>query len=133
MKGTEEMKKVVFASFALREDVESFVYYLMIRNNNMNSTWDIFKHALIQKYEDSAMRGDLLQDKLKALRYHESLRMTKFCERFRFIEIQIYDMTFLDRVSNFIEKLYLSKVAMHIKNADFLHHEDIKMIYQLAR
>ena len=79
------------------------------------------------------MRGDLLRDKLKALRYHGSLRMTKFCERFQSIEIQIYDMTFLDRVDNFIEKLYLLEVAMHIKNANSLCHEDMKMIYQLTR
>ena len=93
----------------------------------------MFKYALIRKYKNSTMHEDLLQDKFKALCYHESLRMTKFCERFQSIEIQIYDMTFLDRVDNFIEKLYLSEVVMHIKNANSLCHEDIKMIYQLIK
>ena len=79
------------------------------------------------------MHGNLLRDKLKALHYHESFRMTKFCERFQFIEIQIYDMTFLDRIDNFIEKLYPSEVAMHIKNINFLYHENMEMIYQLTR
>ena len=75
------------------------------------------------------MREDLLRDKLKALCYHELLRMTKFCERFQSIEIQIYDMTFLDRVNNFIEKLYPSEIIIYIKNANFLYHKDMKMIY----
>ena len=81
------MKKVAFISFILRENIEFFVYYLIIRNNNINSIWDIFKYIFIWKYENLMIYKDLFQDKFKVLYYYESLCMMKFYEKFRFIEI----------------------------------------------
>src|SRR5690348_9944307 len=59
--------------------------------------------------------------------------MSDFCEKFRVIKSQIYDMAFTDRLNYFLKKLHLPEAAMHIQNHESLRSEDIEVVYQLAR
>jgi hypothetical protein len=77
------------------------------------------------------MRRAMLLDKLHSLRYHDAQHMTKYCKKFRHIEMQISDMAFDDRVDYFVRKLHFSEVTMHIRNQQL--SEDIKVVYQLTR
>ena len=57
--------------------------------------------------------------------------MSEYCEQFRHYEVQIYDMTFLDRLTLFLNKLP-QEVAIFIRNAD-LSSKDMEIVYRLAR
>ena len=92
----------------------------------------MFEHAFLQKYERPSMRSLMLRDKLNALRYRGPQSMPDYCEQFRQIEMQILDMAFPDRLSNFTDKLYPREAAMHIHNQD-LRSKDMEVVYQLAR
>ena len=133
LKNTAEDRKVDLISFALEGDAQSFFYYCFIRNNEIELTWDEFQHAFRQKYEVPRMRATLLRDKLEALRYRGPQHMPDFCEKFRQIESQIYDMAFTDRLNYFLKKLHPPEAAMHIQNQESLRSEDMEVVYQLAR
>src|ERR1700737_1451567 len=79
------------------------------------------------------MRATLLRDKLDALHYRGPHHMPEFCEKFRQIESQIYDMAFPDRLNYFLKKLHPLEAAMHIQNQESLRSEDMEVVYQLAR
>jgi len=57
--------------------------------------------------------------------------MPEYCEEFRFIESQIYDMAFPDRLLNFSKSIPV-ELALHIRNSD-LQSKDMEVVYQLAR
>jgi len=59
--------------------------------------------------------------------------MVEFCEKFRLIESQIYEMAFSDRLGYFVDKLRPAEAAMHIRNADSIRSKDMEVVYQLAR
>jgi Integrase core domain/Zinc knuckle len=126
-----EDKKVSNITFLLKGDADSFFYYLVVQNNGVDPTWEELRHALIAKYEKPLARADILRDKLKAVQYHGTTHMAEYCEKFRSIEIQIYDMAFPDRITHFIERLPL-EAARHIKNGN-LQSKDMEVAYQLAR
>ena len=132
LKKTHEDDKVDLISFALEGDAESFFYYCFIVNNGIELTWTEFQHAFRQKYEAPQMRGTLLRDKLDALRYRGPPHMPDYCEKFRSIESQIYDMAFIDRLDKFLSRLP-SDAAMHIRNQDSMKSKDMEVVYQLAR
>ena len=133
LKNTAEDRKVDLVSFALEDDAQSFLHYCFIRNNEIELTWEEFKHTFRQKYEVPRMRATLLRDKLDALRYRGPQYMPDFCEKFRQIESQIYDMAFTDRLNYFLKKLHPPEAAMHIQNQESLRSEDMEVVYQLAR
>jgi hypothetical protein len=57
--------------------------------------------------------------------------MTEFCEEFRALEAQIYDMAFADRLNNFLSKIPVDG-ALHIRNA--IHDtRDMEVVYRIAR
>jgi len=51
LKNTADERKVDLISFSLEGDAQSFFHYCFIRNNEIELTWDEFKHAFRQKYE----------------------------------------------------------------------------------
>ena len=57
--------------------------------------------------------------------------MLEYCEEFRLIESQIYDMAFTDRVLNFSKPIPV-ELALHIRNSN-LRSKDMEVVYQLAR
>jgi hypothetical protein len=117
LNGTSEDNKVATASSGLRGDAKSFFYYLVVNNNYKDPPWQFFEEKFIAKYENAAARADLLRDKLQNVRYHGVSKMPEYCEEFRFIESQIYDMAFADRLLNF-SKLIPVELALHIRNSD---------------
>ena len=133
LKNTADNHKVDLISFSLEDDAKSFFYYCFIRNNEVELTWDEFKYVFHQKYEAPRMRATFLRDKLEALRYRGPQHMPDFCEKFRQIESQIYDMAFPDRLNYFLKKLQPLEAAMHIQNQESLRSEDMEVVYQLAR
>jgi hypothetical protein len=133
LKNTAEDRKVDLASFSLLDDAQHFFHYCFVKNNEVDLTWDELKHALRQKYEVPRMRATLLRDKLDALHYRGPHHMPEFCEKFRQIESQIYDMAFPDRLNYFLKKLHPPEAAMHIQNQESLRSEDMEVVYQLAR
>jgi len=132
LKNTPDDRKVDLISFSLDGEAQSFFYYCFVRNNYVELTWPEFQHAFRQKYEAPQMRATLLRDKLDALRYHGPQHMPDYCEKFRLIESQIYDMAFIDRLDKFLKKLP-PELAMHIRNQSSIRSEDMEVVYQLAR
>src|ERR1700685_593445 len=132
LKNTLDERKVDLATFGLEFGSQYFYEHCYKLNNEVQLTWDEFQHAFRQKYERPRMRATLLRDKLKSLRYRGPQHMPDYCESFRQIETQIYDMAFPDRLSNFTDKLYPREAAMHIHNQD-LRSKDMEVVYQLAR
>src|ERR1700737_2085722 len=133
LKNTAEDRKVDLSSFSLLDDAQHFFHYCFIKNNEVDLTCEELKHAFRQKYEVPRMRATLLRDKLDALHYRGSHNMPEFCEKFRQIESQIYDMAFPDRLNYFLKKLHPPEAAMHIQNQESLRSEDMEVVYQLAR
>src|SRR5271155_704621 len=133
LKNTADNKRVDVASFGLEHDTQYFFDHCYSLNNEVELTWEEFRHAFLQKYERPRMRATLLRDKLESLRYRGPQHMPDFCEKFRQIEMQIHDMAFPDRLNYFLKKLYPPEAAMHIQNQDSLRSEDMEVVYQLAR
>jgi hypothetical protein len=90
--------KVSTATMGLRSGAKTFGYYLVVSNKGTPLPWQDFRAEFNKKYENSEIRGLLLRQKLDAVRYPGPERMAEYCEEFREIEAQIYDMAFLDRV-----------------------------------
>ena len=57
--------------------------------------------------------------------------MNEYCEEFRALEAQIYDMAFADRLNNFLQKLPVEG-ALYIRNAA-RDTRDMEVIYRIAR
>src|SRR5277367_3136118 len=79
------------------------------------------------------MCEDLLREQLAEVKYYDSHRMTNYCEEFRKVESQIYDMAFADRLRFFTDNLKSPKVTLHIKNSDSIKSKKMNMIYKLIR
>ena len=131
LNGVTEENKVATASSALRKGAKSFFYYLVVTNQYKDPSWRVFEREFIAKYENAAARGDFLRDKLQRVRYHGISKMAEYCEEFRSIESQIYDMAFSDRLLNFSRPIP-PELAMHLRNSD-LRSKDMEVVYQLAR
>jgi len=57
--------------------------------------------------------------------------MSEYCEKFRQVEAQMYDMAFLDRLGNFLAELP-QEGALHIRNA-VGDTKEMEVVYRLAR
>ena len=125
--------KVSTATMGLRKGAKTFGYYLVVMNQGISLSWQDFRAEFIKKYENSEIRGLLLRQKLDAVRYPGPERMAEYCEEFREIEAQIYDMAFLDRVQSFVGKIHPPQAATHILNAETLQEGKMEYVYQLAR
>lgn len=131
LNGVAEDNKVATVSNALRRGAKNFYYHLVASRRYKDPPWPVFEKEFIAKYENAAARGDLLRDKLQRIRYHGTSRMAEYCEDFRSIESQIYDMAFPDRLLNFSRPIP-ADLAMHLRNSD-LRSQDMEVVYQLAR
>ena len=58
--------------------------------------------------------------------------MAEYCEEFRKIEAQIYDIAFVDRVEAFVGKIYPPQAATQILNAGTLQEGKMEYVYQRA-
>jgi hypothetical protein len=131
LNGVTNDHKVAVASNALRRGAKSFFHYLVVNSGYKDPPWPVFEQELIAKYENMAVRADLLRDKLQNIRYHGVSKMAEYCEEFRSIESQIYDMAFPDRLLNFSRPIP-AELAMHLRNSD-LRSKDMEVVYQLTR
>jgi transposase InsO family protein len=129
----KEKQKVATATMGLRDDAKTFAYYLVVSNHGMPLPWYDFRSQFVTKYENSKIRGLLLRQKLDAIQYHGPDRMAEYCEEFRKLEAQIYDMAFVDRVKAFVSKIHPPQAATHILNGATVQEEKMEFVYQLAR
>ena len=129
----KEHQKVATVTMGLRGDARTFAYYLVVTNKGLPLPWHDFRLEFINKYENAETRGLLLRQQLNTVRYHGPDRMVEYCEEFRKIEAQIYDMAFLDRVQAFVSKIHPPQAATHILNAETLQNGRMEFVYQLAR
>ena len=62
--GVPEDKKVAHAATRLGPDAGQFYYYLTVRNDGNPLTWQEFRHAFVQKYENTSSRNKHLRYQL---------------------------------------------------------------------
>src|ERR1700694_1154215 len=131
MNGIAEDFKVPAVSSLVAGDADNFYYYLATRNDGTSPNWKEFRPAFIQKYENATARRDLLRQKLRTIKYSGHSHMAEYCEEYRTIEAQIYDMAFTDRLYFF--SLHLpNEVALYLQDID-IRSEDMEVVYQAAR
>jgi len=130
--GVPEEMKVANACTLLRDDADSYYYYLVVKNNGIAPSWRDLTRALISKYENTDTRQDALRQKLRDIKYQGHSQMAEFCERFRIIEAQIYEMAFPDRLYLFTSNLP-SDLALHLKDQQIQRSKDMEVVYQYAR
>jgi hypothetical protein len=131
MNATAEDLKVPAASSLVEGDAGNFYYYLLVSNSGITPTWKQFRHALLQKYENATARQDLLRAKLRKIRFGGTSQMIEYCEEFRAIESQVYDMAFPDRLYWFTKRLP-KEAELYIRDID-LRSTDMEVVYQAAR
>src|SRR5579871_1309722 len=126
-----EDEKTYNASQCIGREALNFFIYLITANGGHDPSWDSFRHAFISRYHNPIAREEILRHKLAMVQFKGTLHMSEFCERFREIEAQIYDMAFPDRLSNFLGKLP-QEAALYIRNA-VSDTRDMEVVYRLAR
>src|ERR1700694_581776 len=131
MNGIAEDFKVPAASSLVAGDADNFYYYLVVSNDGTSPNWKQFRHAFIQKYENATARQDLLRQKLRTVKYGGHSHMPEYCEDYRTIEAQIYDMAFSDRLYWFSTHLP-NEAALYLQDID-LRSKDMEVVYQAAR
>ena len=115
--------------FHLSGDAETFAYYLLTRNGERSIGWSDFKHALLNKYDRTAVHNDILRQKLQRIRYEND--MAKYCEDFRVIEAQIHFMDFDDRLNYFLQNVPY-ECAIQIELHANLRLQDMEVVYRAA-
>ena len=126
-----EKNKVYNTTKYLDGEAQKFYMYLVTVNDGKVPTWKEFRHALISRYHHPSSREDILRQKLLAVPFKGAQRMNEYCEDFRALEAQIYDMAFADRLNNFLQKLPVEG-ALYIRNAA-RDTRDMEVIYRIAR
>ena len=126
-----ENEKTYNASQCIGREALNFFIYLITANGGHDPSWDNFRHAFISRYHNPIAREEILCHKLAMVQFKGTLHMSEFCERFREIEAQIYDMAFADRLSSFLNKLP-QEAALYIRNA-VNDTRDMEVVYRLAR
>src|SRR6202035_3354422 len=84
------------AIFCLTGDADNFVYSLILKNGGRNLSWDEFKTAMIERYDKTTIRNDLLRQQLEKVRFEGPSKIVEYCTAFRTIEQQLFDMDFDD-------------------------------------
>ncbi|TMI78296.1 MAG: hypothetical protein E6H10_17355 [Bacteroidetes bacterium] len=131
MYNVHDKNKVYNATRYIDGEAQKFYMYLVTVNDGKVPTWKEFRHALISRYHHPTSREDILRHKLSAIQFKGTQRMTEYCEEFRALEAQIYDMAFADRLNNFLSKLTI-EASLYIRNAAN-DTRDMEVIYRLAR
>jgi hypothetical protein len=94
-----------FAMFHLEGDTCTFIFDLVRKNNGLLLSWETFKAAIRQRYEKPAICSDILRQWLKQVKYEGPSQMIEYCTAFRTIKQQVQDMTFEDKLRNFLKPL----------------------------
>lgn len=101
----KDHQKVTIASERLRGGARSYMAYLVRENNEVDPIWQQFREDFLDKYQNMAVRSVLLRQKLRAIKYEGPHKMAEYCEEFRNIEFQIYDMGYIDKIERFTGNL----------------------------
>ena len=117
---------------ALRGDARSFAEYLVAENDEEDPSWQDFRKMFIEKYQNQAVRGVLLRQKLRAVRYEGPHKMAEYCEEFRKIEFQIHDMGYIDRVERFTDRIG-ERASQAIWTGNAIKTGKMEPVYQVAR
>lgn len=125
-----DKNKVYNATRYIDGKAQKFYMYLLTTNNGKVPTWKEFRHAFISRYHHPASREDILRDKLSAVQFKGVRYMSDYCEDFRAIEAQIYEMAFPDRLRSFLDKLPAG-AALNIRTAAG-DTKDMEVVYRLA-
>jgi len=123
--------KTYNASQCISGEAGNFYIYLITANDGQPPTWTQMRHAFLSRYHNPTAREEILRQKLATISYDGPRYMSEYCERFRQVEAQIYDMAFLDRLGNFLIKLP-QEGALHIRNA-IGDTKEMEVVYRLAR
>jgi len=123
--------KTYNASQCIGGEAGNFYIYLITANDGQAPTWNQLRHAFLSRYHNPTAREEILRQKLAIIPYNGPRYMSEYCEKFRQVEAQIYDMAFLDRLGNFLAKLP-QEGALHIRNA-VGDTKDMEVVYRLAR
>ena len=126
-----DKNKVYNTTIYIDGEAQKFYMYLVTVNDGKVPTWKEFRHAFISRYHHPAAREDILRQKLDAVPFKGTHHMTEYCEEFRALEAQIYDMAFADRLNYFLRKLPV-EASLYIHNAAS-DTRDMEVIYRLAR
>ena len=119
--------KVYNASRYIYGKAPKYYMYLTTVNDGIASYWKDFRHALISRYHHPAAREKILRHKLEAIHFKG---IHRYCQEFRTVEAQVYDMAFLDRLNDFLRKPPL-EASLHIRNAAG-DTRDMEVVYRLA-
>jgi Zinc knuckle len=94
-------------------------------------SWDEFKTAMIERYNKTAIRNDLLRQQLEKVRFEGPSKIVEYCTAFCTIEQQLFHMDFDDKLPHFVKPLPIG-ANLHIKLMD-LRLRDMDILYQAAR
>ncbi len=126
-----EEHKSRIAGFLIKDDAANYLYYLLVNRRGRDMSWQELRQHFRSKYENPQTYGRLLREKLEAVRFKGSARMADYCTNFRYIESQIFDMAFEDRLKHFIRP-FPRDLALYITTTD-LSKGDMEPVYALAR
>ena len=128
----KDHQKVTIASERLRGGARSYMAYLVRENNEVDPIWQQFREDFLDKYQNMAVRSVLLRQKLRAIKYEGPHKMAEYCEEFRNIEFQIYDMGYIDKIERFTGNLS-DKASQAIWGGAAVKMGKMESVYQTAR
>jgi len=123
--------KTYNASQCIGGEAGNFYIYLITANDGQAPTWNQLRHAFLSRYHNPSAREEILRHKLNMVEFKAPHRMSEYCEKFRELEAQIYDMAFIDRLNAFLYKLP-REAALHIRNS-VGDAKEMEVAYRLAR
>ena len=118
------------AMFYLTKDADDFVYSLVLKKGR-ELTWEEFKTAMIERFDKTAIRNDLLRQQLEKVPFEGPAKMNEYCTAFRTIEQQLPHMEFEDKLRLFAKPLPVG-ANLHIKLMN-LQSKNMDIVYQAAR
>jgi hypothetical protein len=128
--GPDGRYRTTYAMNKLGGDAQQFFWLLVGQSpNGVFPSWAQLKDRLIEKYDKTPIRADILRDQLHNMEYKGPSHMVEFCESFRSIEIQIRDMALIDKIRCFIAKVP-GELYREIKKSIWKEMEEV---YQCAR
>ena len=128
-----ERKSGIFVTFLTGEAL-SFYFHLLRLSESDSLEWPALRQAYKERFESSLPRIQYLRQALDRVRYKGIDRMFEYCQTFRDVEVQIFNMTFIERLERFTRPLP-SDCIMHIYNGipELFKKENMEIAYQAAR
>jgi hypothetical protein len=119
------------AIFSLNGEAENFVFNLVEKRRTYKMDWEEFREAMLDRYDKTAIRTDVLRQQLEKVRFEGPPKMIEYCTVFRTIEQQLLNMDFDDKLRSFLKPL-TTGASLHIRNKN-LEGKDMDIVYQAAR